>query len=131
MVVAQLNKMKVKIEKEKHAKRLQIDEIRAAQDTVCNEKASVEKQNKLLQNQLNEVNRKYEEANLNLADFDNAKKKIILENADILRQIEELDNNNNTLQKIRANLQAQLEEQRRIADDESKERSYLLGKWST
>merc|ERR1712038_124322 len=127
--IDQLNKMKQKIEKEKHAKRLQIDEIRAAQDTICNEKASVEKQNKLLQNQLNDINRKCEEHHLTLADFENAKKKIILENADSLRQIEELDNSNNTLQKLRANLQAQLDEQRRIADDESKERTYLLGKY--
>jgi len=127
--IEQLNKMKQKIEKEKHAKRLQIDEIRAAQDTICNEKASVEKQNKLLQNQLNDINRKCEEHHLTLADFENAKKKIILENADSLRQIEELDNSNNTLQKLRANLQAQLDEQRRIADDESKERTYLLGKY--
>merc|ERR1712001_228614 len=42
--IDQLNKMKQ-----------QIDEIRAAQDTICNEKASVEKQNKLLQNQLNDI----------------------------------------------------------------------------
>merc|ERR1712141_866184 len=91
--IDQLNKMKQKIEKEKHAKRLQIDEIRAAQDTICNEKASVEKQNKLLQNQL-----------------------------------DELDNSNNTLQKIRVNLQAQLDEQRRIADDERKERKRRNGK---
>ena len=44
-------------------------------------------------------------------------------------QIEELDNNNMTLQKIRANLAAQLDEQKRIADDESKERGFLLGKY--
>ena len=47
--IEQLNKMKQKIEKEKHAKRLQIDEVRAAQDTVGNEKASIEKQNRTLQ----------------------------------------------------------------------------------
>merc|ERR1712088_1260802 len=74
--IDQLNKMKQKIEKEKHANRLQIDEIRAAQDTICNEKASVEKQNKLLQNQLNDINRKVDDASLTLTDFDNAKKKI-------------------------------------------------------
>ena len=34
-----------------------------------------------------------------------------------------------TLQKIRANLAAQLDEQKRIADDESKERGFLLGKY--
>lgn len=64
--VEQLNKMKQKIEKEKHAKRLQIDELKAAQDTVANEKASVDKQNRLLQAQLGEVSRKCEEANLTL-----------------------------------------------------------------
>ena len=127
--VDQLNKMKQKIDKEKHAKRLQIDEVKSAQDTVANERASVEKQNKLLQNQLTDISRKCDEANLTLGDYDNAKKKIILENAEMLRNLEELDNNNNTLQKIRTNLHNQLEEQRRIGDDESKERSFLLGKF--
>lgn len=47
-----LNKMKQKIEKEKHAKRLQIDEVKGAQDSVANERASIEKQNKLLQGKL-------------------------------------------------------------------------------
>jgi myosin heavy chain 6/7 len=127
--IDQLNKMKQKIEKEKHAKRLQIDEVKASQDTVANEKASIEKQNRTLQNQLSDVTRKCEEANLILGDYDNQKKKIIIENADLLRQIEELDNNNMTLHKIRANLASQLDEQKRIADDESKERSFLLGKF--
>ena len=76
-----------------------------------------------------EVLRRVEEANLTLVDYENAKKKIIIENADLLRQIEELENNNMTLQKIRATLAAQLDEQRRIADDEAKERQFMLGKF--
>ena len=131
--IEQLNKMKQKIEKEKHAKRLQesvlvvnqnltikctlfqtvllffyspialviivlqrhmvpflpqqIDEVRAAQDTVGNEKASIEKQNRTLQAQLSDVQRKCDEANLILGDYDNAKKKVVIENADLLRQV--------------------------------------------
>ena len=42
-----------------------------------------------------------EEANLTLADYETAKKKIVAENADLLRQIEEVDSNNMTLNKIR------------------------------
>merc|ERR1712154_136264 len=61
--VEQLNKMKQKIEKEKHAKKLQIDEVMGAIDVVANEKASLEKQNSLLNHQLSEVNRRCEEAN--------------------------------------------------------------------
>ena len=38
--VDQLNKMKQKVEKEKHAKKLQIDEIMAGLDVLANEKAT-------------------------------------------------------------------------------------------
>jgi len=127
--VDQLNKMKTKIDKEKHGKRLQIDEVKAAMDTVANERASVSKQNHMLQTQLNDLTRRCEEANLTLSDFDSSKKKIIVENADILRNIEELDNNNNVLNKVKQTLNSQLAEQKKIADDESKERSFLLGKF--
>merc|ERR1719495_2533748 len=121
--------MKQKVEKEKHGKRLQIDEVKAACDTTANEKASVEKQNHLLNQQLHDLTRRCEEANLTLSDFDNAKKKIVVENADILRNLEELDNNNNVLGKIKQTLNAQLDEQKKIADDEAKERVFLLGKF--
>ena len=69
-----------------------------------NEKASIEKGNRTLQATLSDVQRKCDEANLILGDYDNAKKKVVIENADLLRQIEELDNNNMTLQKIRDEL---------------------------
>merc|ERR1711874_704088 len=66
--IDQLNKMKQKIEKEKHGKRLQIDEIKAAMDTVANEKASAEKQNRLLSSQQSDLTRRCEEASLTLGD---------------------------------------------------------------
>ena len=58
-----------------------------SQDTVGNEKASIEKQNRTLQAQLSDVQRKCDEANLILGDYDNAKKKVVIENADLLRQV--------------------------------------------
>merc|ERR1712128_252297 len=92
--VDQLNKMKTKITKEKHAKKLQIDEVMGAMDVVANEKASLEKQNSLLQHQLSETNRRCEEANLTLTDYDSSRKKTVVENVELLRSVEELDNNN-------------------------------------
>ena len=127
--IDQLNKMKQKIEKEKNGKRLQIDELVGGMDTPANEKTSTEKQNRMITQQLTDVTRRGEEANLTLSDFDNAKKEIILENADLLHSCEELDNNNSVLAKLRQTLTAQLEEQRKIADDEAKERTFLLGKF--
>eukprot|EP00092_Neocalanus_flemingeri_P038409 GFUD01041816.1.p1 GENE.GFUD01041816.1~~GFUD01041816.1.p1 ORF type:complete len:1588 (+),score=475.81 GFUD01041816.1:64-4764(+) len=127
--IDQLNKMKQKIEKEKHAKRLQIDEIKASIDVLANEKASLEKQNRLLDHQRIDLQRKGEKANLTLIDYDAAKKKTVVENAELLHSIEELDNNNAVLSKVNQTLSCQLNEQNKIADDESKERSFLLGKY--
>merc|ERR1712168_1144821 len=127
--VDQLNKMKTKIDKEKHAKKLQIDEVMGAIDVVANEKASLEKQNSLLSHQLSETNRRCEEANLMLSDYDRARKKTVVENVELLRSVEELDNNNMVMNKIKATLTTQLEEVKKISDDESKERSFLLGKF--
>merc|ERR1711915_740901 len=127
--VDQLNKMKQKIEKEKHAKKLQIDEVMGAIDVVANEKASLEKQNSLLNHQLNEVNRRCEDANLTLSDYDSARKKTVVENVELLRSVEELDNNNMVLGKVKSTLTAQLEETRKISEDESKERTFILGKY--
>jgi len=127
--VDQLNKMKGKIDKEKHGKRMQIDETLAAIDTIANERASLEKQNSLLQHQLHEGNRKCEEANLMLNDYDSSKKKTVAENVELLRSVEELDNNNMVMSKIKATVAAQLQEVRSISDGEAKERSFLLGKY--
>merc|ERR1719369_387861 len=90
--VDQLNKMKTKVDKEKHAKRLQMDETKAAMDIVANEKASLEKQNRLLDHQRIDLQRKAEKANLTLIDYDTAKKKTVVENAELLNSIEELEN---------------------------------------
>merc|ERR1711970_1381630 len=73
--IDQLNKIRGKVEKEKHAKRLQIDEVQAASDNVANEKATLEKQNRLLDQQRIEINRKCEQSNLMLVDYDTARKK--------------------------------------------------------
>merc|ERR1712173_476839 len=85
--IDQLNKMKQKIEKEKHAKKLQIDEIMSAIEILANEKASLEKQNSLLQQQLQEANRRCEDANLTLSDYDHARKKTVVENVELLRSV--------------------------------------------
>merc|ERR1712198_205500 len=127
--VDQLNKMKQKIEKEKHAKKLQIDEVMGAIDVVANEKASLEKQNSLLNHQLNEVNRRCEEANLTLSDYDNSRKKTVIENVELLRSVEELENNNSVLAKVNSTLNAQLNEQNKVAEDESKDKNVLMGKY--
>ena len=127
--IEQLNKMKSKIEKDKSQINMEVADVRAANDEVCRAKASAEKTNKNLQIQLNDSNKRVEEATLTLADFEAAKRKFAAENSDLLRQLQELENNANMLSKLRQQLSSQLEEARRNADDEAKERSLLLGKY--
>merc|ERR1711935_1298206 len=127
--IDQLSKMKAKIEKYKTSLMHEIADVRAANDEIGRSKASAEKSNKNMFAMLNDVNKKVEEANLTLGDFENNKRKVAAENADLLRQLQELENNAAMLGKIRAQLASQLDEAKRVADDEAKERHALLGKF--
>merc|ERR1712088_794139 len=125
----QLTKMKAKMEKDKSAIVHECTDVRAATDEIIRSKASAEKSNKNLITQLNEVNKKVEEANLTLGDFENHKRKIAAENADLLRCLQELENAANMLNKVKIQLMSQLDEARHVADEEAKERHSLLGKF--
>jgi len=127
--IEQLSRMKAKIEKDRNQISHEIQDVRAATDEINRSKASAEKSNKNLTQQLNDLNKKVEEANLTLGDFENAKRKLAAENADLLRQLQELENAANMVSKIKMQLQAQLDEARKTADDEAKERYSLFGKF--
>merc|ERR1719410_1705299 len=127
--IDQLTKMRAKIEKDKSSLVHEIQDVRSATDEIGRSKASAEKSNKNLIVQLNEHNKKVEEANLTLGDFENAKRKIAAENSDLLRQVQELENQANMLTKTKIQLQTMLDEAKRVADDEGKERHSLLGKF--
>lgn len=107
---------------------MEMGDVRAACDEVTRSRASGEKQNKMLQVALNEVNKKVEESNLTLNDFTASKQKCSIENADKLRQLQELENNANMLNKVKNQLHGALEEIKRQCDDEAKERMSLIGK---
>merc|ERR1719402_351561 len=127
--IEQLSKMKGKIEKDRNQIMHEISDVRAATDEIGRSKASAEKANKTLVNTLNESNKRVEEANLNLGEYENNKRKIAAENGDLLRTLQELENSANMLGKIKVQLSGQLDEAKRVADDEAKERHSLLGKY--
>merc|ERR1712158_58740 len=127
--IDQLSKMKAKIEKDKGAINHEIADVRAATEEINRSKASAEKSNKTLISQLNDANKKVEEANLTLGDFENAKRKMAAENADLLRSVQELENNANIVSKYKIQLVSALDEAKKVADAEAKERQALLGKF--
>jgi len=127
--IDQLSKMKAKIEKDKNSISHEIADVRAATDEIIRSKASAEKSNKNLCNQLNDCNKRVEEANLTLGDFENAKRKMAAENADLLRSVQELENNASMIMKFKIQLVSALDEAKKVADNEAKERQTLFGRF--
>merc|ERR1739846_95681 len=127
--IDQLNRMKAKVDKDKSHIMHEITDIRSATDEVARSKASAEKSQRSLMDQLNNLGKKVEEANLTLGDYENAKRKISGENADLLRQLQGLENDASMLAKVKSSLASQLDEIKHVADEEAKERQSLLGKF--
>ena len=86
--------MRSKVEKENHAKSLHIEEVRAAMDHVANERATLEKQRL-------DVVSMAKVASVTLSDYDNSRKKVVVESAELLHSIDELKNNNFVLAKLK------------------------------
>jgi len=63
---------------------------------------------------------KLDEANRTLNDFDAQKKKLSVENGDLLRQLEEADNQISQLNNLKSSLTTQLEDTKKMVDDESR-----------
>ncbi|KXJ68998.1 hypothetical protein RP20_CCG000603 [Aedes albopictus] len=127
--VDQLNKLKTKAEHDRANMYNELNNTRSACDQLSREKAAQEKIAKQLQHTLNEVQGKLDETNRTLNDFDAAKKKLSIENSDLLRQLEDAESQVSQLSKIKISLTQQLEDTKRLADEEARERATLLGKF--
>merc|ERR1719495_1720212 len=75
------------------------------------------------------MNKKVEEANMTLGDYEGIKRKTAAENGDLLRVAGDINNNIMMIQKIKSSLQTNLEEAKLVADNEARERHLLLGKY--
>merc|ERR1712198_162370 len=98
------NKMKARTEKDKECVRMETD------DAQSHDKVAAEKTTKQIQFNLEEINAKLDEANHTLNDFDAAKKKMAAENADLVRQLEEAENQFGSLSKMKLSLTNQYED---------------------
>ncbi|NEU34441.1 hypothetical protein GN156_27710, partial [bacterium LRH843] len=92
----------------------ELNDLRASVDHLTNDKAAAEKMGKQLQHNLQEVQGKLDETNRTLNDFDAAKKKLSIENSDLLRQLEEAESQVSQLSKIKISLSTQLEDTKRL-----------------
>lgn len=123
------SKLRQKIEKEKHQLVRDNNELTKVVDRLNNEKAIDEKNYKLSQSLLQETQFRLDEAARQNSDLDHSKKKLLGENSDLNRQLEENESQLSKANKMRVSLQTQLEDMKKLADEEGRERSSLSGKY--
>merc|ERR1719234_1818509 len=127
--IDQLGKLKARGEHECSLMRVEAADVASALDKLSYEKAIAEKAGKTLSEQVNVVTKKITEANLQLNDLDCGNKKSAAENNDLLHQLGEIDQNVSLMQKLRHQLNNELEEVKKVCDDEAKERQSLMGRF--
>ena len=91
--------------------------------------ASAEKTNKNLQNQFVEINRRVTAGGLQLQDMELGNRKMASENSELIRQLEEVDANISIMQKAKIQLTNQLDDAKRLCDEEARERQSLMGRY--
>merc|ERR1712013_848572 len=123
-----LNKLKAKAEKERNAVALELEEVQNQMANAQNERQGLEKQGKMIQQQIYDSQARLEELQRALHEADGSKRKITVENCDLVHQFEEAERLAATLSKDRTSLTTQLEDSKRLADAETRERINLLGK---
>merc|ERR1712168_763939 len=123
-----LNKQKAKSEKERNAVALELEETQQQLANDQNERMSLEKQGEMIQQQIYDAQGRLEELQRALHEAGGSKRKITVENCDLVHQFEEAERLAAQLSKDRTSLTTQLEDSKRLADAETRERINLLGK---
>merc|ERR1711963_1268821 len=124
-----INKNKAKSEKDKAGMERDLQEARAGLEEAMRERANTEKNCKMAQGLIVESNQKQDELARALNDADSTKKKLLVESQDLSRQIEETETAIGALQKNKISLGTQLEDTKKLADGEARDRAALLTKF--
>merc|ERR1711970_1155783 len=124
-----ITKLKQKVDKDKAVLYHDAEEAKGLMDALAHDKAASEKIFKKVQADIVDLTVKWDESQRCVSDYDLVKKKYAVENADLLRQYEEAGAQYNQLYKITQTMGAELEDVKKLAYDDNKERSTLLGKY--
>merc|ERR1719309_1755953 len=120
--------MKAKVEKERNAIALELEENHNQFIQDQNDRSGLEKQGKMIQQQIYDNQGRLEDLQRALHEADGSKRKLAVENCDLVHQFEEAERAAAQLSKDRTSLTTQLEDSKRLADAETRERINLLGK---
>ncbi|VDD93269.1 unnamed protein product, partial [Enterobius vermicularis] len=121
----EMQKLKVKTEKERVNLQRQLDDSVAINDSLVKQKTDQERIIKGMEIQLSDFQIKCEEQNRQLQDFVSLRGRLQSENSDLNRQIEDLESQVAVLTRARVQLTTQLEDARRNADEETREKQIV------
>merc|ERR1719336_1507388 len=129
--IDELNKSKAKAEAEKGRLERELQETKTALETAIRSRQTVEKEGKLTQGKISEANQKLDEMARALNEADSSKKKLTVEGQDLARQIEDAEAYIAELGKTKISLTTQLDDTKRLADAEARDRATLMSKFKT
>lgn len=123
-----LNKQKAKAEKERNATAQELEENIAMLQQDRQEKAVSEKNGKMIANNISDMSGRLDEIQRALHEADSSKRKLVVENCDLQHHMEEAERFAAQLSKDKTSLTTQLDDSKRLAEAETRERINLLGK---
>merc|ERR1712110_977570 len=114
--IDQLNKQKAKVEKERNAIAGEMEETSRVLQSDQNEKMALEKQGKMIQQQIYDAQGRLEVLQRALHEADGSKRKLMVEQCDLTHHLEEAERTLHQLSKDKTSLTTQLDDSKRLAD---------------
>ena len=124
-----LNKGKAKMEQHKNSLLMDLNQSRHTLEELNSEKSMLEKNNKMMQNELLESSNRLEDIYQNLNDGDIAKKRLGTEREDLEKQIAEGEKAMKHLSLMKTSLANQLEDMKQLAEAETRDKASLVAKF--
>ncbi|XP_053299269.1 myosin heavy chain, fast skeletal muscle [Pleuronectes platessa] len=120
-----LQRVKQKLEKEKSEYKMEIDDLSSNMEAVAKAKGNLEKMCRTLEDQLSELKSKYDENNRQLNDNNAQRARLLTENGEFSRQLEEKDSLVSQLTRGKQAYTQQVEELKRHIEEEVKAKNTL------
>ena len=124
-----LNKGKAKMEQHKNSLLMDLNQSRHTLEELNSEKSMLEKNNKMMQNELLESSNRLEDIYQNLNDGDIAKTRLGTEREDLEKQIAEGEKAMKHLSLMKTSLANQLEDMKQLAEAETRDKASLVAKF--
>ncbi|XP_062338187.1 myosin-7-like [Osmerus eperlanus] len=123
--VDNLQRVKQKLEKEKSELRLELDDVISSMEQLVKSKTNLEKLSRTMEDQANEYRNKCDEFQRSLNDFTTQRAKLLSENGELSRQVEEKESLISQLTRGKTSYSQQLEDLKRQLDEEVKAKNAL------